>query len=395
MESPLIIMASGPAYEGFLVIDSLFHERSAGGVRIASDMTLDEVCALAREMTLKYALFHLPRGGSKAGLRIDEYLDPTRRREALVGFGRQIGPLIRAGIYSPGTDMNCGLDELRAIYEGVGLPLGRPTDTSFYTAIGLADAIRGCAEGLNLPAPVTLAIEGFGSVANHLAAMLPPPGFRITAISTVRGAIAHPEGFAVDELKRQRAAHGDDLVHHLTGTSLQREELLAQPVDILVPAARTGTITMEVAARIRARAVVPAANAPYRPGTIQLLADRGVLCLPGYLCNAGGVFGSSLADNGVPLEAVKEIFRTRYRPLIRTLVEMCPPRDLCPVSIVEKVAVSEAELRARRAPIRPLMRKLWDRMSRRFPAAFRRRAILRLTRETFDAMDRAFRKETA
>jgi glutamate dehydrogenase (NAD(P)+) len=395
MESPLVIIGSGPGYDGFLVIDSLCRERSSGGVRIAPDMTLDEVRDLAREMTLKYALFHLPRGGAKAGLRLAEDLDPARRREALMGFGRQIGPLVRCGMYSPGTDMNCGFDELRAIYAGAGLPIGQPTDTSFYTAVGLADAILGCAEGLSLPAPVRLAIEGFGSVASHLAGMLPADRFRITAISTVRGAISHPDGFDLDELRQQRAAHHDDLVHHLSGTSLPREALLAHPVDILVPAARTGTITEDVASHIRARAVVPAANAPYRPGTIQLLGERGVLCLPGYLCNAGGVFGSSLADNGVPLGVVKEIFRTRYRPLIRTLVTMCPPLNLCPVTIVDRIATGEAERRAQRAPQRPLRWKLWDRVSRRFPAAFRRRAMLRLAAEAFDEMDRAVQKEIA
>jgi len=395
MESPLVITGSGPCHEGFLVIDSLFLEHSSGGARIGPDMMLDEVRDLAREMTLKYALSHLHRGGAEAGLRLAADLDPTRRRDALLGFGRQIGPVVRCGMYSSGMDMNCGFEELHAIYAGAGLPVGRPTDTSFYTALGLADAIRGCAEGLNLRAPVTLAIEGFGNFAAHPAGVLPADGFRVTAISRVRGAVSHPEGFGFDELQRQRAAHLDDLVHHLSGTSLPLEALLAHPVDILVPATRTGSITEEVASRIRARAIVPAANAPYRPGAIRLLGERGVLCLPGYLCNADGVFGSSLADNRVSLKAVKEISLTRYRPLIRTLVAMCPPRNPCPVTIVDAIATSEAELRARRAPQRPLRRRLWDRISRRFPPVFPRRAMLRLASEAFDAMNRDFRKETA
>lgn len=395
VDSPLVIIASGPDYEGFLVIDSLYRERSSGGVRIAPDMTVEEVRDLAREMTLKYALFRLPRGGAKAGLRLEADLDASRRRAALGNFGRQIGALVRCGMYSPGTDMNCGFDELRAIYAGAGLPIARPTDTSFYTAVGLADAIRGCAEGLSLATPVTLAIEGFGSVAGHLAGMLPEEQFRITAISTVRGAIARPEGFDLADLRRQRAAHTDDLVHHLAGTSLPLEAVLAHPVEILVPAARTGTITTEVASRIRARAIVPAANAPYRPGAIQQLCDRGVVCLPGYLCNAGGVFGSSLADNGVSVHAVKEIFRTRYRPLIRALVANCPPQKLCPVAVVDRIAGHAAERRAHQRLQLTLQQRLRHRIARRTPAVFRCKTMLQWASETFDAVEQAFRQETA
>jgi glutamate dehydrogenase (NAD(P)+) len=398
MEPPLIILASGPGYEGFLVIDSLYNDRSSGGVRITEDLGLEEVRDLAREMTLKFALFRLPRGGAKAGLRLAPDLDDAARQRALEGFGRQIGPIIRAGLYYPGTDVNCGLSSLRMIYSGAGLALGRITDTAFFTAVGVANAIEGCAPALGASGPVTLAIEGFGSVASHLAAMLPSDEFRITAISTIRGAIANPEGFSPAELQSTRTEHGDDLIRYLPGAALPVEEVLTFPADILVPAARTGSITRDIAHGIRARAIVPTANAPYGPDAVAVLHDRGVLCLPGYLCNAGGVFGSSLADSGVRRDRIEWLFRTRYRPLIRNLVTACLSKHLSPVSVVEAVATREAETRARRQPpcsqragiAQRVGRKLSQGTARHVPGGFKRRAMWRMGNRAFDALEADF-----
>lgn len=399
MEPLLTVLASGPGYEGFLVLDSLQRDSSSGGVRISPDLSLEEIRSLAREMTLKLSLFRLPRGGAKSGLRLDPGLDAEARRRALLGFGRQLGPIIRAGLYHPGTDMNCGYEELSLIYAGAGLRIGRTTDTAFFTAIGVARAIEGCADALGLAAPATIAIEGFGSVATHLAGMLPSERFSIRAISTIEGAIADPRGFDPAALKEARARHGNALVVHLPGSALPLEDLLTFPADILVPAARTGAISAEVAREVRARAVIPAANAPYAARAEAILHDRGVLCLPGCLCNAGGVFGSSLADSGVPVARVERLFTERFRPLVRHLVEGCLRRGVSPVPIVEEVAAREAERRAdgggtaARAglPAR-VLRRLGRILIRRLPRSFRAGAVWRQALRTFDAMDADFRE---
>ena len=86
------ILASGDDYEGYVVIDTLVDDRSAGGVRIADDLPLDEVRELAGEMSLKYALFLLPRGGAKSGIAHGRRIwIPERRNAALEDFGRKLG----------------------------------------------------------------------------------------------------------------------------------------------------------------------------------------------------------------------------------------------------------------------------------------------------------------
>jgi len=390
MASPLVIHASGPNYDGFVVIDSVANGTSAGGVRIAPDLALQEIQDLAREMTLKFSLFRLPRGGAKAGLRLAEDLTPEIRRETLVGFGRQIGPLVRVGLYSPGMDMNCGPEEIRTIYAGAGISVGNPTDSSFFTAVGVGCALQGSMEALGGPEPITVAIEGFGSVGQHLSALLPPSRFRIIAISTVRGAIRNPSGFPPEELRRMRKEHGDRLVEQLPGTRISHEDLLTLATDVLVPAARTGGITLEIAGRIQARAVIPAANCPYAPGAAGRLHERGILCLPGYLCNAGGVLGSSLADSGIATAAIESLFQSRYRPLIKNLVQSCLRQGLSPVPIVDSLALRQAGIRYHTVPSISLSEKLAKRVVRRLPRSLKKRAAWRRCGEAFDAMESDF-----
>jgi glutamate dehydrogenase/leucine dehydrogenase len=387
LDSPLIILASGPEYDGYLVIDSIHNNTSSGGVRITPDLTVDEVKDLAHEMTLKYSLFRLPRGGAKTGLRMPADLEAVARIRALKSFGSQIAPLVQNGVYNPGMDMNCGPEELRAIYAGAGITIGQPTDTSFFTAVSAANAIEACAEALPGSAPFTLAIDGFGSVGRHLAMLLPAPRFRIAAISTVVGAAVNPRGFPPDSLLQAKDERGDEFVLHHSGDTISHEELLATTVDFLVPSARTGVITEERVGRIGARAVIPVANAPYRPGTAGELNDRGISCLPGYLCNAGGVFGSSMFDSGVPIQEVQDLFRSRYRPLVRRLVVRCLGEGLSPVAVVDSLATSEAHRRSSERQTRSFWEKLYARAARRFPRKVKRASARRLCMRAFDALD--------
>jgi glutamate dehydrogenase/leucine dehydrogenase len=332
-------------------------------------------------MTLKYALFGLPRGGAKAGIRLNGGLSSDERRAALMGFGRQLGPLIRAGLYSPGMDMNCGPEDLRTLYQGAGLQIGKPTDTSLYTAVSAANAIQGCADALRPDEPIRISIEGFGSVCRHLITMLPPRRFRIVAISTVVGAIANPErGFSFEDLARARDRYGDALVRNLEGGPIPPEELHRFPVDFFVPSARTGSIAFEPAASYPLLAIIPVANAPYQPGAARALHESGIVVLPGYLCNAGGVVGSTLADQGVPPTQVHRLFAARFRPLIRAIVTTCARRGLSPVEAVEGFASELARERDRVIP-RSLARRIHDRAGRRLPRAVRRRTA----RRRFDA----------
>ena len=380
MKNMMRISLCGDRYEAFLVIDSVLNETSSGGVRIAHDVTLEEILTLAHEMTFKYSLFRLPRGGAKTGIRLSDQLTASEKDHALREIGRKLGPVIRKGIYCPGMDMNCGPAELRAIYAGAGIRIGQPTDTSFFTALSVENALEACYEESGATGPWKIAIEGFGRVGGHLAERLPADRYRIVALSTLCGAVRNLEGWDGKRLAAERARVGDQVVARVGGESIAIEDLLVEPVDVLLPSTRTWVITRPLVERIQARTIVPVANAPYDGGVTACLLERGILCLPGFVTNAGGVFGSSMYDCGMTEAAVEETIREFYRPMVRQLVRRAKALGVSPVELAEGVASRELAARNGRAnssgPIAKLGRLVARRLPKRFLAAKAKRQFV-------------------
>jgi glutamate dehydrogenase (NAD(P)+) len=70
---------------------------------------------------------------------------------------------------------------------------------------------------------------------------------------------------------------------------VSNEELLELDVTVLFPAALENVITKENAPRLRCRILCELANGPTTPDADEILFDKGVLVLPDFLANAGGV----------------------------------------------------------------------------------------------------------
>ena len=129
---------------GIVVVDNVACGPSIGGIRMAPDVSTDEVFRLARAMTLENAAAGLPHGGGKAGIIADP---KTADKPRLIrAFARAIRDLVE---YIPGPDM--GTDEtcmawtLDEIGRAVGLPRvfgGIPLDEIGATGYGIAQ----CAE---------------------------------------------------------------------------------------------------------------------------------------------------------------------------------------------------------------------------------------------------------
>ncbi|HEX9639979.1 MAG TPA: Glu/Leu/Phe/Val dehydrogenase dimerization domain-containing protein [Candidatus Krumholzibacteria bacterium] len=374
----LSVSTRGDGYEGFVVIDSLVDGRSAGGVRISDQLSVDEVRELAREMSLKFALFHLPRGGAKAGLQLSPALDAEGRHRALRDFGRRISPLVNGGLYYPGMDLNCGPEELRSIYRGAGIELGRITDTSFFTGLSIFHCLEACAEALPADGqPLRLAVEGFGSVARHLAERLDSARYMITAVSTLEGAVLSESGFDPRDLARRKVAAGDAFVRELEGRQVERADVLVAEVDILLPSSRTWVISRELAGRMPVRAILPIANAPYAAGSLEILAAKKTLCLPGYMSNVGGVLASSLYDLGVTIPEIERLFASVYRSVVEDILRLAV-RTGRPVTAITGELVDLHRVGRRPRYARSLPARLHQRfLARRLPKSWRARQARR------------------
>jgi glutamate dehydrogenase (NAD(P)+) len=386
MNGMMTISILGQTYKAHLVIDSIVNNASSGGVRIAEDLSLEEVAALAREMSLKYATFRLPRGGAKTGISIANRVPPEEKACILREIGWRLGPIIRTGVYSPGMDMNCGADDLRAIYAGAGIAIGKVTDTSFFTALSVENALEAWREELAFKGPVSVAIEGFGRVAGHLAARLPVDKYRIVAISTMRGAIRNRDGFDAALLSAKRNGLGDEVVNHVDGQPIDAKEVFTEPADVLLPSARTWVIDKETAGVIAAKAVVPIANAPYGDGAIARLHDRRIVSMPAHITNCGGVVASSLYDRGVDAGEVEMMMKRYFQPVVRQLLKLSKTLGVSPTELAERVGNKELDARRQRPLVQGRLARAGRRLQRYLPAFARRRIARRSFVENLTAL---------
>jgi len=307
--------------DAVLVLDSVIHGTTSGGVRISEDVSEDEVHALAREMTLKYAFFGLRRGGAKCGIRLKSTLSSDQRIHALQEFGRHLAPIIAAGLYYPGMDMNCSFSDLKNIYLGAGINITTQTDTAYYTAMSVAQVLGAVENHAGGSMPLAFSIAGFGRVAWHLLHILDHSRFKLVGFSTAQGACYDASGFNMNYVLEECKTHGDKFVLNMGKSILPtRDALFGCPVDILLPAARTDAIHAQNVETVDARYIVSIANKPFTREALSRLEERGVFCFPGFVCNGGGVFASGLSDAGIAESRILQLCAGPYRTLMREML---------------------------------------------------------------------------
>ena len=293
-------------FEGYRVIHSTILGPGKGGIRLDPDVTLDEVRALAAWMTWKCAVVDIPYGGAKGGIACNP-------RNMSAG---EIERLIRAYTLSmldifgpdkdiPAPDMGTGpremawlMDEyskakgmtVQAVVTGKPLVLGGSLGRTEATGRGVMVSALSGMEKLKLnPYRATAAVQGFGNVGSHAAALLHEKGVSITGISDISGAYYNDNGIDIEKAMAYRNANNGTLEGFGGAEKIDAEELLFLPVDLLVPAAKEDVITKSNAGRIQAKLIVEGANGPTSAKADDIINEKGIMVVPDILANAGGV----------------------------------------------------------------------------------------------------------
>jgi glutamate dehydrogenase/leucine dehydrogenase len=311
---------------GFLVMHSLFRGSSRGGIRMASDISEDEVRLLAEGMTLKFGLLGLPQGGAKAGIRADPDAPAEERYAALREFGQAIAPLLRSRTYIPGPDMGTSNAMVRRLLVAEGVPVYhrelRGLRSGYFTALSVFSAARHAADAIGLSmVGARVSIEGFGKVGSALAQLFHELGARVVAISTSQGALYNAGGLDVPKLVRACEARGSRFVVDFDGADRCRSETIFEaPVDILCPCARHNTITVANAGGVQARIVSSGSNHPYDLETERRLVSRGAVLLPYWISNCGGTLGETMEFAGWRGGEIAAFIHRRLEPNVRWLI---------------------------------------------------------------------------
>lgn len=286
---------------GFVVIDNTALGPGKGGIRMTPDVTLDEVCKLARTMTWKCALAELPFGGAKAGIIANpKQMDKETKLEMIKAFSEALKPLCPSH-YIAAPDMNIAEEEMGVFAKANGSMqscTGKPESMGGIphelgsTGLGIFHATNTAADfaGLDLE-EASIAIEGFGNVGSFAARFLVKHGCKLIAVSDSRGCIYNKGGIDFEKLSRVKQETGS-IINYKPGQFLYNKEIISLPVDILIPAAVPNLINAGDVNSIKAKLIVEGSNIPIRPDVEELLHRREILVVPDFVANAGGVISS-------------------------------------------------------------------------------------------------------
>jgi glutamate dehydrogenase/leucine dehydrogenase len=311
--------------KAILVVDNTACGVAVGGVRMAPDVSLEECFRLARAMTWKNAAAGLPHGGGKSVVFADPRMPASQKEQVIRAFAGAIGDVRD---YVPGPDM--GTNELCMGWikdetgRAVGLPAaigGIPLDQIGATGFGLAASIEvACgAIGLELK-DARVAVQGFGAVGKHAARFLAQEGTILVAASDTSGTLADGAGLDVAALIAHKDS-GRPLRDYSPGQKLPADAILDVDCDIWIPAARPDVVRADNAHRLKARLMPQGANIPCTPEAEKALHTRGVLIIPDFIANAGGVICAAVEYQGGTERQAFDSIDQRIRANTREVVE--------------------------------------------------------------------------
>ena len=330
---------------GFVVLHNLSLGVGKGGIRMTPSVTVDEVAKLAETMTWKNSMAGLPFGGGKAGIIGDDRtMSLKKKKEIIKAFAKAISSVCPKE-YIAGPDMNTSEVEMGWIAEVLGRDAvtGKPKKMGGIphelgsTGFGIAYAARIGSKYANLNLnKATVAIEGFGNVGWFAAKYLSEHGAKIVAVSDSRGVVYKKEGLDFDRLARVKKEKGTVTAYN-DGVS-PSSEIISVKADILVTAAIPDLIKAGDVDKVKARMIVEGSNIPMDPETEKLFHRRGVLVIPDFVANAGGVISSYVEwKHG----SVKEMFKTVENKITRNtkmVLELAKKKNITPREAALQIA---------------------------------------------------------
>ena len=280
-----------------------------GGTRFypyrSGDDALVDVLRLAKGMTYKSALAGLDLGGGKAVIIGDP---ATMKTEALMrAYARFVDSLggrylTAEDVGTTQADMDLIARETRCV-TGTSPLLGGSGDPSEATARGVYWAMRATAghlEGGSDLVGLHVVVSGVGKVGSGLVKLLLADGAKVT--------VADVSQAAIDRLGEKDVSR------------VAPEEAHRTPCDIFAPCALGAVLNSRTIPELNCRAVVGAANNQLETDDdSKALSSRGIVYVPDFLVNAGGVI--NIADELIgyhrerALDSVKRIADTTSKIL--------------------------------------------------------------------------------
>jgi len=295
-------------FTGYRVHHNIARGPAKGGIRFGLQVDIDDVRAVAMWMTWKAAVAGIPFGGAAGGVTVDRRRLSEHELEHLTRrYTSEISILLGPDRDIPGPDLSTGQKEMAwimdtysmqvghsvpAVVTGKPLAIGGSEGRSQAGGRGIAVVVAATAARLGLRVEsLRCVIQGFGTAGSSTALALNSMGVCVVGVSDSGGAVYNADGIDPEELLRHKR-ESESVRGYAGGRTVEAEDLVSVPADLLIPASIPGQITAGNAGSVKARIVVEASNGPCTPEAEEILADRDVTVVPDILANAGGVIVS-------------------------------------------------------------------------------------------------------
>lgn len=269
------------ALRAIIAIHSTALGPAGGGCRLwhypDEGAALTDALRLSRGMTYKNAIAGLPFGGGKAVILMERL--QRKSPDLFKAFGRCVDTL--HGTYVTAEDVGVTTEDMCSIRAVTHYVSGLPQDgnaaggdPSPWTAYGVLLSIKSAVSkklGADSLQGLRIAVQGLGSVGFELCKKLHAEG----AILTI--ADVNPANIArVSQV--------------IPAAVVDPSVILAESVDVLAPCALGGVLNSETIPRIKAQIIAGAANNQLATESDGYdIAARGILYVPDYVANAGGM----------------------------------------------------------------------------------------------------------
>lgn len=288
-----------------------------GGIRFHPQTNLEEVKALAMLMSFKNAVVSLPYGGAKGGVAVDpKQLSEEELEELSREYVKKFFSFIGHDKDIPAPDVNTNPQIMAWMVDEYSRLAGKWTPASFTGKPLEKGGLKGRDEATGYggsvileqfryfvsPDILTVAIQGFGNVGEHIAKLLYDKEYKIAAVSDSKGGVFAREGLnipLVSKCKREKGMVSHcycigSVCDYRGNGKISNDDLLKLDVDVLIPAALENAINENNADEIKAKIILEMANGAVAFKAEQFLSKKGILVVPDILTNAGGVIGSYL-----------------------------------------------------------------------------------------------------
>ncbi len=308
--------------EGIIVIHDTTFGPALGGCRIhyynRFSLGLDDALSLAQKMTYKNALMSLPFGGGKAVFFSNHNVEKIFYFNVLAKVLNKL-----SGEYITTDDMGCSVNDMSYLRQFTPYVRGelyqgkQITATSFGLYQSIKATLYSC-ERKNSLKGIKIIIQGLGKVGFPLCQYLYKENCKLY----------------VDDLDPTLVSKA---VKYFNATSISLEKLNKQSVDFFCPCAVGGIINKTLLSKLQVRYIVSGANNPLTNDSLaDYLHDKGIVYLPDYLCNAGGVLDIACEGNNYCEQIVFKKVSKIYS-WVTSILEQSKLKKQSPLTIANQI----------------------------------------------------------